>query len=238
MWKRMAEKGLLASRDVTRGRNMTRATIDGNRKTVIHLVPGALLPEDDPNGPNDPPPGEKGGSGPKMRAVLPATPSETAPYNGPEPTDNGHKGPKGTKGPLSGEVPRDGAQQGASPGAAHPNLDGDAHLVRTEADLQALAEELQSAERVGLDLETTGLDPREDQVRIISLTITQGTWLIDCFEIDPRPLFPILADKELIAHNALFELTFLTEMGFELGRGGKAHDTMLTSQVLEEKENT
>jgi hypothetical protein len=238
MWKRMAEKGLLASRDVARGRNMTRATIDGNRKTVIHLVPGALLPEDDPNGPNDPPPGEKGGSGPKMRAVLPAPRPETAPNNGPEPTDNGDKGTKGTKGPLSGEVPRDGAQQGASPGAAHSNLDGDAHLVRTEADLQALAEELQSAERVGLDLETTGLDPREDQVRIISLTITQGTWLIDCFEIDPRPLFPILADKELIAHNALFELTFLTEMGFELGRGGKVHDTMLTSQVLEEKENT
>jgi len=238
MWKRLHEKGLLASREVTRGRNTTRATIDGNRKTVIHLIPGALLPEDDPNGPNDPPPDKRGGEGPKMRAVLPAPPSETAPNNGPEPPENGHKGTKGTIGPLSGEVPRDGEQQGASHGTAHPHLDGDAQLVRTEAGLQTLAEELRGTERVALDLETTGLDPREDQVRIISLTITQGTWLIDCFEIDPRPLFPILADKELIAHNALFELTFLTEMGFELGRGGKAHDTMLTSQVLEEKENT
>jgi ribonuclease D len=129
-------------------------------------------------------------------------------------------------------VPRDGAQQGASPGAAHPNLDGDAHLVRTEADLQALAEELQSAERVGLDLETTGLDPREDRVRIISLTTTQGTWLVDCSKVDPRPLFPILAGKELIAHNALFELTFLSEMGFELGEGSRVGDTMLMSQLL------
>jgi ribonuclease D len=103
--------------------------------------------------------------------------------------------------------------------------------------LQALAEKLQSAERVGLDLETTGLDPRDDQIRIISLTIPQGTWLIDCREVDPRPLFTVLADKELVAHNALFELSFLTEMGFELGKDGRVLDTMLMSQVLEEKEN-
>ena len=237
LWRRMHEKGLLASKDAARGRNTTRATIDGNRKTVIHLIPGALLPEDDPNGPNDPPPDERGGPGPKVRAVLPAPRSETAPNNGPEPTDNGHKGTEGPKGPLSGDVPRDGAQQGASHDAAHPRLDGDARIVRTEASLQTLAEELQSAERVALDLETTGLDPREDRVRIISVTTTQGTWLVDCLEIDPRPLFPILADKELIAHNALFELNFLSEMGFELGEAGRVLDTMLMSQVLEDKEN-
>ena len=237
MWKRLHEKGLLASRDVTRGRNTSRATIDGNRKTVIHLIPGALLPEDDPNGPNDPPPDERGVPGPKMRAVLPAPHSETAPNNGPEPTENGHKGTKGTKGPLSGEVPRDGAQQGASHDAAHPHLDGDARIVRTEASLQTLAVELQSAERVALDLETTGLDPREDQVRIISLTTTQGTWLIDSFEVDPRPLFPVLAEKTLIMHHGLFDLGFLTEMGFELGEGGRVLDTMLMSQILEDKEN-
>jgi twinkle protein len=134
-------------------------------------------------------------------------------------------------------VPRDGAQQGVPPGAAHPNLDGDHQLVRTEADLQTLAEELQSAERVALDLETTGLDPREDQVRIVSLTTAQGTWLIDCIEIDPRPLFSVLADKQLVMHNALFDVGFLTEMGFKLGKDGKVLDTMLTSQVLEDKEN-
>ena len=235
MWKRMQEKGLLASRDVTRGRNTTRATIDGNRKTVIHLVPGALLPDDDPNGPNGPPPDERGSSGPKMRAALPAPRPETAPNNGPEPAENGRRGTKGTLGPLSGEVQRDGAQQGASHGAAHPHLD--ARIVRTEADLQVLVEQLRGADRVALDLETTGLDPREDQVRIISLTMEQLTWLIDCVQIDPRPLFPILADKELIAHNALFDLGFLAEMGFELGEAGRVLDTMLISQVLEDKEN-
>ena len=172
-----------------------------------------------------------------MRAVLPAPHSETAPNNGPEPTEKDHSGPKGTLGPLSGEVPRDETQQGASPGAAHPHLDGDAQLVRTEADLQVLAEKLQGAERVAMDLETTGLDPREDQVRIISLTTTQGTWLVDCSRVDPRPLFPVLANKELIAHNALFDLGFLAEKDFELGEDGRVLDTMLLSQVLEDKEN-
>src|SRR5215217_1838635 len=232
MWKRLHEKGVLASRDSRGGRNTTRTTIDGNRKTVIHLISGALLPEDDPNGPNGPPPDERGGSGPKLRAALPAPQPETAPNSGPEPAENGRRGTKGTKGPLSSGVPRDGAQQGASPGTAHPNVDGDAQLVRTEAGLQTLAEALQGAERVALDLETTGLDPREHQVRIISLTTAQGTWLIDCVEVDPRPLFPVLANKTLIMHHGLFDLTFLTAMGFEFGEGSRVGDTMLMSQLL------
>jgi hypothetical protein len=237
LWKRMAEKGLLASRDSGRKRNTTRATIDGNRKTVVHLIPGALLPDDDPNGPNDPPPDERGGSGPKMRAALPAPRPETAPNDSPEPAENGREGTKGTLGPLSDEAPRDGALQGASHDAAPPDLDGDLRFVRTEADLQALAEELRSAERVALDLETTGLDPREDRVRIVSLTTARGTWLVDCIEIDPRPLFPVLADKTLIMHNGLFDLGFLAEMGFELGEAGRVLDTMLMSRILEDKEN-
>jgi DNA polymerase-1 len=90
---------------------------------------------------------------------------------------------------------------------------------------------------VALDLETTGLDPREDRVRIVSLTTARGTWLVDCFEVDPRPLFPVLADKTLIAHNAIFDLGFLAEMGFNLGEAGRVLDTMLMSRILEDKEN-
>jgi hypothetical protein len=238
MWKRMHEKGLLASRDAARSRNTTRATIDGNRRTVIHLVPGALLPDNDPNGPNDPPPDESGESGPKMRAVLPAPRSETAPNNGPEPAENGHRGTKGTLGPLSGEVPHDGAQQGASHDAPRHHLDGPVRLVGTDSDLQVLVEELRGADRLALDLETTGLDPHTDRIRLISLSTAEGSWLVDCFEVDPRPLFPVLADKTLNMHNGLFDLGFLSEMGFELGESGRVLDTMLMSQLLEDKENT
>ena len=39
-------------------------------------------------------------------------------------------------------------------------------------------------------------------------------------------------------HNALFDLGFLSEMGFELGEDGRVLDTMLSCrQVLEDKEN-
>jgi hypothetical protein len=238
MWKRLHEKGLLASRDTARGRNTIRATIDGKRRTVVHLIPGALLPDNDPNGPNDPPPDESGGPGPKMRAVLPAPQAETAQKNGPEPAENEHKGTKGTLGPFRDEGSADGAEQEVTYAAPQPHLDGQAQLVDTDAGLQALAAKLQGENSVALDLETTGLDPRTDRIRLISLSTAEGSWLVDCFEVDPRPLFPALADKMLIMHNGLFDLGFLSEMGFELGESGRVLDTMLMSRLLEDKENT
>jgi hypothetical protein len=232
LWKRMNEKGLLASRDATRGRNTTRATITGQRKTVVHLIPGALLPDDGPNGPDGPPPDQKGGLGPERRVVPSPAPAETAPNNGPEPAEKVHHGPKGTFGPFRDEEPDDEAEQEAAHAAAQHLLDGQAQLVGTDADLRALVEQLQGSDRVALDLETTGLDPREDRVRIFSVTTAKGTWLVDCFEVDPRPLLPALAGKELVVHNAVFELGFLSEMGFELAEDGRVLDTMLMSPML------
>jgi len=40
-----------------------------------------------------------------------------------------------------------------------------------------------------------------------------------------------------VFHNALFDLGFLFEMGFELGEDGEIIDTMLTSQILEDKDS-
>ena len=90
---------------------------------------------------------------------------------------------------------------------------------------------------LALDLETTGLSPRNDRVRLISLATPQGTWLIDCFAVDPRRLFGVLSKKTLVIHNALFDLSFLFELGFELGEGGEVIDTMLMSQILENKDS-
>jgi hypothetical protein len=44
-----------------------------------------------------------------------------------------------------------------------------------------------------------------------------------------------LAHKRRVVHNALFDLGFLLGMGFELGEGGEVIDTMLMSQILENK---
>jgi hypothetical protein len=112
-------------------------------------------------------------------------------------------------------------------------VDSSVPLITTQEQLDAAVAEIRQAQILALDLETTGLNPREDRARLISLATAQDTWLIDCFEVDPRPLFPILAQKTLVIHNAPFDLGFLFEMGFELGEGGEVVDTMLMSQILE-----
>ncbi len=102
LWKRLAEKGLLASRDAARGRNKTRATIAGERKTVIHLVAGALSPENGPIGPNDPTPPENGPSGTSSRADSSSPSTESAREDGPKPAQTAPSGPDGPVGPFTG----------------------------------------------------------------------------------------------------------------------------------------
>ena len=77
-------------------------------------------------------------------------------------------------------------------------------------------------------------------MRLLTLATEGGTWVVDCFKVDPDPLFPVLTQKKLLIHNALFDLGFLSEMGFEMGEGGEVVDTMLISQLLgvEQTEDT
>jgi DNA polymerase-1 len=82
---------------------------------------------------------------------------------------------------------------------------------------------------VGLDVETTGLDPRVDCVRLLSLATARGTFLVDAFAVDPGPLWDVLAEKTLIGHNLAFDLSFLDALGFSPGPVG---DTMLLSRLL------
>ncbi len=109
-------------------------------------------------------------------------------------------------------------------------------LINAEDELSLVVEGIRVAEIVGVDLETTGLNPRTDRVRLISLSTSEGSWLVDCFGVDPRPLFDELARKKLVMHNGQFDLGFLAAMGFEIGDEGGVIDTMLTSQLLEDKE--
>jgi DNA polymerase-1 len=109
-------------------------------------------------------------------------------------------------------------------------------LVRDAADLAMVQMALDdNTGPIGLDLETTGLDPRADRVRLLSLaveTIDGGSfaYLVDCFVVDPAALWEAMADKELILHNAAFDLGFLARLGFT--PTGKVRDTMLLAQML------
>jgi hypothetical protein len=50
LWKRLAEQGLLASRDPARGTNTVRRTIEGMRRDLLHLRTGALAAGTDQRG--------------------------------------------------------------------------------------------------------------------------------------------------------------------------------------------
>jgi DNA polymerase-1 len=92
--------------------------------------------------------------------------------------------------------------------------------------LQALDE----SERVGLDLETTGLNPHRDRTRLLQLSTDRGLFVLDLFALgDVSPLWEPLADAELVVHNAAFDLSFLWHMGF---RPGKVCDLMIMSRLL------
>ena len=130
--------------------------------------------------------------------------------------------------------PKDDSKgRGTDPGDSTVKVTRKYTLFTTPDQVAELMTYLGAATRVALDLETTGLDPRRDRIRLLTLTTEQGSWLLDCFEVDPRPLFPILTEKELVIHNALFDLGFLFQMGFEPGENGRVLDTMLMSQLLE-----
>jgi len=102
-------------------------------------------------------------------------------------------------------------------------------FITDPANLPALFPALEESDRVGIDLETTGLNPRTDQIRLLSLATERGTYLIDVFTVDPNPLWEHLADKTLIGHNLAFDLGFLARLGFT---PGPVKDTMLMSQMV------
>jgi DNA polymerase-1 len=108
-------------------------------------------------------------------------------------------------------------------------------LVTNPADLPMVAAALDNTALVGLDCETTGLDPRTDRVRLLCLscdTIDGGTftYLIDVAAVDPSPLWEALSGKELAIHNAAFDLAFLARLGFT--PAAPVHDTMLMARAL------
>jgi DNA polymerase I-like protein with 3'-5' exonuclease and polymerase domains len=108
-------------------------------------------------------------------------------------------------------------------------------LVNDAAGLDMAKTALDNTALVAIDTETTGLDPHSDRVRLLSLaadTIDGGSvaFLVDCFAIDPRPTFEALDGKELVFHNAEFDLPFLMRLDFT--PSGPIRDTIVMSRLL------
>jgi DNA polymerase-1 len=103
-------------------------------------------------------------------------------------------------------------------------------LVCDAAGLHALAQFIShSAGPVAVDTETLGLRPKEHRLRLIQLHAAGTTFVVDAFKVDPSSLWPIVAEKELIAHNWMFDGSFLAEAGAPIVA---VHDLMHLSRLV------
>ena len=114
-------------------------------------------------------------------------------------------------------------------------------LIQTPEELRKTIETLTSQPVVGLDTETTELDPYTSRLRLIQLATPDRVYLIDFdrfSDVDKRksealePLRRLLAAPRpiKIAHNAKFDAKFIKHnLGIDLGG---LFDTLLASQLV------
>ncbi len=101
--------------------------------------------------------------------------------------------------------------------------------VRQADKAAAVLAELLLHQPLGLDIETTGLDPLRDRIRLLQLACRSGRVVVfDLFDL-PTSLFLPLSKARLVAHNAVFEYAFLAAAGIKLEF---LHDSMLMYRTL------
>jgi DNA polymerase I-like protein with 3'-5' exonuclease and polymerase domains len=153
----------------------------------------------------------------------PPTPREDENCGSPEPAHAGRGGPR-----TADETDTTSPWMGS--GRSVRQVGEGVFLVSGPDGLELALRAVEESAVLGLDVETTGLNPRTDRVRLLQLATDRGVYLTDCFRVDPRPLWEALLDKPIVFHNAAFDLGFLGALGYH--PAGPVHDTMLLSQLL------
>jgi DNA polymerase I-like protein with 3'-5' exonuclease and polymerase domains len=93
-------------------------------------------------------------------------------------------------------------------------------VVRSADRLQAVAADIEAAEVISFDLETTGLSPHTSQIRILSLNTGNRVYVIDAFQT--QTLEPVIEALRVsrgvkLGHNLKFDQKFLLHFyGLEL----------------------
>lgn len=115
--------------------------------------------------------------------------------------------------------------------------------VKNADDLDEIKRLLEEPCTVGIDFETTGLDPLVNRIRLVQIARraedgSTAVWVIDVFQVG-RPalqvfLAEVFANKGIvkIIHNAKFELGFLRQLSGRRLRIRTIFDTMLVSQLI------
>lgn len=104
--------------------------------------------------------------------------------------------------------------------------------VTTSARLTAVLPDVIASPVIGLDTETTGLDPLKAHLRLIQIATPTQTLVIDADSCPIGALAPLFSSpRRIIGHNVKFDLRFLSAAGVPWPRG-ELFDTMLAAQLL------
>lgn len=120
-------------------------------------------------------------------------------------------------------------------------MDPQYQVVTSAEEVRRAVDQLTSKHAVGLDTETTDLDPYTSRLRLIQLASAEGVWIIDINSFADSdlktteslaPLRQLLAAPRpiKIAHNAKFDAKFIKHnLGVDIGG---LFDTLLASQLV------
>jgi DNA polymerase-1 len=111
------------------------------------------------------------------------------------------------------------------------------HYITQASQLDYVFRAFTSKGYVGLDTETTGLDPHTSRLRLIQLATDNGIFLIDCFKVKNayewvNKLLHAHPYCVYVGHNLKFDMKMLWANGIEL-TGLKIFDTMLAANIYE-----
>lgn len=110
--------------------------------------------------------------------------------------------------------------------------------VTTTAGLKSCLKDLESAETLSLDIETTSLHPPRGCPRLIQVATTEKQWIVDIFRVDSESLVKEIGrDKErtLIVQFSPFETEWFYYHFGEKIEPGQVFDTCFASRILNEK---
>jgi len=109
-------------------------------------------------------------------------------------------------------------------------------LVSDVQALTAALSELSQVRVIGVDTETTGLDPLSDKLRLVQLAPegSDRVFILDLFRLGVQAVDVLQSffsgDQVKVFHNAKFDLKFLRRAGVNVAQ--PVFDTMLASQLL------
>ncbi|WP_330205495.1 bifunctional 3'-5' exonuclease/DNA polymerase [Cyanobacterium sp. Dongsha4] len=111
-------------------------------------------------------------------------------------------------------------------------IDDSYKYITNDEELKRAIAPLGKEKVIGVDTETTGLNPHSDKLRLIQIASqNKPTLIIDCFKCNLELLQPLLTNDSIkIFHNAKFDIQFLMSEGLEVSQ--TIFDTQLAHQLV------